>query len=500
MIRGVSHIQSSSIKRIVFISLTLLLFAEIAQTTNFGLYAIGIVVCSLIAFFCTLGRNRLFEFLMVMYVCNLFPAQLARAGLFPIVAFLCLMLALAFNIRLREIVNKDRLFYWLIFILFFSTVLGWLFFNKSDTISLLIAICSFIGTLFLFVLSGQIVITEVRIIQFLKLNIFLAAYALVASVNTMFKIIPKMLMFPQWAGDWINADDLFDAGAGGIIGVSTYNGQHNMLLAVLFATFYFFSLSGLFVFKQKKALLIGFFLTVVNVFTSGSKAVFSATVVLIIIVYFLQGKIQSITNISKKIYETLMIAILLISIFFIVSALGFDHVFERFDKQMEVNEANTGAKFSLETILDGSALNRGTAYEAAFYNYNTRNWFIGYGYSTTKFQIDAFYGNSKYRILRGGGMHTNYFSTLFLFGWLGFIPFWLLHIRGITKSYRTMKNKSLPVMNRILALAFAAMIMGLMLHGMTADNTWCAGYFTSTLIIIGLSYANTNISKIVYYG
>lgn len=221
--------QSTSVKRIILIAMSALLLAEVAETTSFSLYIIGLVFSSIIVFSNTLGKNRIFEFVMVMYMCALFPVQLARGGLFPIVSFICLILALLTKVRLSEIKNKDSLFYWFIFLLAFSSVLGWLFINSSDLINKVLAIASFTGTLFLFILSGQIILTQARIIQFVKLNMFLACYALVASLNTMFKVIPKFVFMPQWIPDDINVSDGFAAGAGGIVGVSPLNGQHNLM-------------------------------------------------------------------------------------------------------------------------------------------------------------------------------------------------------------------------------------------------------------------------------
>ncbi len=489
------NIESTSIKRIVLIAMPALILAQIAQTTNLMLFGIGVVVSTGLIYITTLNKNRVFDYIMVMYMLCLFPAQTGLGGTFPLVAALIFLIHLISPKKFGELNNTDLYFKPLIFILLASSALGWLFVNQSDLRAFILGILSFTGILSLLYLSGSVFLTSERIIKFIKLNVFLAFYALIASLNTIVKIIPNLVFLPQWAGEWIDAKTLFDAGAGGIVGVSPLNGQHNLILAILFFSFYFYSFSAQRFSINKRILILGVLLSVINIFTAGSKAVFTALIFIVLLVYFMQGKLSSHINVGKRFYQMIALGVLSVGIFYLVTALGFDNVFNRYEQQLERNERNTGQAFTLEGVLDGTVLNRSTAFEAAFANYRTRNWLIGYGYSTPKYQIDAFYGNSIYRTLRGGSAHSQYFSTLFLFGWLGFFAFWILHIRGITKSYGFLRQKKYPIENRLFALATVGMLLALMIHGITADNSWFAGYFASTLIIVGLGYSNFNSAR-----
>lgn len=469
-----------------------LILAEIAQTNNILFFAIGVLFCTVLIYTKTLKKNRVFDYIMVMYMCCLFPAQIGLGGTFPLVATLIFLIHMLSSMKFGELNNRDLYFRPLIYILMLSSVLGWLFVNQSDLRDFMLGILSFIGILSLLYLSGHLILTPTRIVKFVKLNVFLAFYALIASLNTMVKIIPKMVFLPQWAGEWIDTETVFDVGAGGIAGVSPLNGQHNLLLAILFFSFYFYSFSSKRFSINKRILVLGIILSVINVFTAGSKAVFTALILLVFLVYLMQGKLSSHINLGKRLYQTFALAVVSLGIFYLITTLGFDNVFNRYEQQLERNEQNTGHAFTLEGILDGTVLNRSTAFEAAFANYGRRNWFIGYGWSTPKYQTDAFYGDYIYKTLRGGSAHSQYFSTLFLFGWLGFFAFWILLIRGITKSYGFLGQKKYPIENRIFALASMGMFLALMIHGVTADNTWYAGYFASTLIIVGLGYSNVN--------
>jgi len=490
--------NSSSVKHIVFIALPALILAEIAQTTNIVLFAAGVVSCTALIYATTLKKNRMFDYIMVMYICCLFPAQIGLGGTFPLVAALIWFVQLLSPGKFGEVNTTDVYFKPLLGVLLASSVLGWLFFNQSDMRNFILGIVSFIGILSLLYLSGNIIVTPIRIVKFIKINVFLAIYALIASLNTMLKIIPEMVFLPQWAEELIDTKTLFDAGgAGGIAGVSPLNGQHNLLLAVMFFSFYFYSLSIRRLSINKKVLITGVIISVINIFTAGSKAVFTILIFLVFLVYFLQGKLSSNINFGKRLYQILALAIISVGLYYFVITIGFDNVFRRYEYQIEKNESSTGQAFSLEGVLDGTVLNRSSAFEAAFANYARRNWFIGYGWSTQRYQLDAFYGNSVYRSTRGGSAHSQYFSTLFLFGWIGFLAFWILHIRCITKSYSFLAQKNYPIENRVFALAYIGIVFALMIHGVTADNTWYAGYFASTLIIIGLGYSNLNIAK--YY-
>ncbi len=479
----------------MLIALPALVFAELAQTTNILLFAIGVLSCTILIYTTTLNKNRIFDYIMVMYMCSLFPAQTGLGGTFPLVAVLILFIHLLSKNKFGELNNTDAYFKPLIFILLASSALGWIFVNKSDLRAFILGILSFIGILSLLYLSGHLLLTPTRIIKFIKLNVFLAFYALVASLNTMVKIIPEMVFLPQWAGEWIDTKSMFDVGAGGIVGISPLNGQHNLLLAIFFFSFYFYYISNKSLGKFNKILILGIIISVINVFAAGSKAVFTALILLTLLTYYLQGKLSLHLNVGKRLYQMIALVVVSVAIVYLVTALKYDYVFNRYEQQLQRNEQNTGRAFTLQGVLDGTVLNRSSAFEAAFANYSTRNWFIGYGWSTPKYQLDAFYGNSTYRATRGGSAHSQYFSTLFLFGWLGFFAFWILHIRGITKSYDFLKQKKYPIENRLFALASVGMLLALMIHGVTADNSWFAGYFASTLIIVGLVYSNINSGK-----
>ncbi len=489
--------DSTSIKRIVFIALPALFLAEIAQTSNIVLFAMAIVLITALIYTTTLNKKHMFDYIMVMYICCLFPAMLLLGGTFPLVAALVFFVQLFSTRKIGEVNTTDIYFKPLIVILFTGSLLGWIFINRSPTRDFVMGIISFIGILSLFYISGKIILTPARIVKFIKINVFLAIYALIASLNTMVKIIPKMVLLPQWIGDRINTETLFDAGAGGIVGISPYNGQHNLLLAILFFSFYFYSLANKRLSINKKILITGIIIAIINIFTAGSKAVFTAMILLVPLVYFLQGKLSSSINFGKRLYQGIALIVVSVVIFYIVSALGFDNVFRRYEEQIDRNEKNTGQAFTIEGALDGTVLNRSFAFEAAFANYDRRGWFIGYGWSTQKNMVDAFYGDTVYRYTRGGGAHSQYFATLFLFGWIGFFAFWLLHIRCITKSSRYLTQKKIPIENRVFALACMGMVLALIIHGVTAGNSYFAGYFASTLIIIGLGYSNENIIKLV---
>ncbi|HCT86490.1 MAG: hypothetical protein A2X11_09240 [Bacteroidetes bacterium GWE2_42_24] len=487
--------DTSSIKRIVFTALPALVLAEIAQKKDPVLIAFGAILIAIWIYNRTLRKGHQFDYIMVMFMCCLFPVQIGFGGVFPLVAMLIYFIQLFSFRKFGEINTSDAYFKPLIGILLLSSVLGWLFVNQSDNLNLFVSILSFVGILSLLYFSGSVIVTPLRIVLFIKLNVFLTFYSLIASLNTIVKIIPNMVLLPQWAGEWINTNALFEAGAGGIVGVSPLNGQFNLLLAILFFSFYFYSLSNTRFIINKKVLITGVVLSVINIFTAGSKAVFTSMIVLVFLVYLLQRKLSSDRKLGKSLYQAVVVLVITVGIFGLVSTLGFDHILKRFEYQIEKNEENTGKVFTLEGVLDGTVLNRSNAFEAAFVNYDRRNWFIGYGWSTHEFQLDAFYGNSVFRTTRGGSAHSQYFSTLFLFGWIGFLAFWILHVRLIKKSYIFLSQKMHPIENRIFAMACIGMVLALMIHGVTADNTWYASYFASTLITIGLGFSNVNSVK-----
>lgn len=471
-----------SVKKITLISIIALLVAHIALWDELG-FVIGIIVVALFIFYFTLNKNDVFSFIMIMYFCTLFPYATSKGGIFNLVALVCVLLYFIIKQKIPNEMNvSSKWFNFFILTILLSSIMGWIINFVGTSRDLIISILSFLGVLSLLMVSSKIFMSEKRIYDFVKLNMVLIFYSLMASLNKYINFVSfETPMFPKW-GESISIE------SGGIIGVSPIYGQHSMIVVFLFAVFFIPFIYNKTNKLKKRYFFYGLFLALINVFFSVSKAVFSATLLGIFIIIILQYRIIQIRLLS----QLKQILILLLSglfILFFIRQTGLDYVFERFEYVSENTQKEGGVTF--ENVINGTAVNRSTAFNIAKERLKSRQWWIGYGYGLYHNNRNAFYVNSS---IKRGSAHSQYFATLFIFGWFGFVAFWALHIMGIRKSWKVLidKNNKINSINKIYALFSFVMIVGLMLHGYTADNISVCTYFGSSMILIGLSYGNIN--------
>lgn len=471
--------SNSQIINIINIGIISLLLGTIMQTTNILFFVIGIFICTVYLFYKTLRRNDIFSFVMVIYFCNLFPYQGSRGGGFNYVAILNILLYIILSKRkIFEIKGKNKKLHFLITVWVISSITGWLLNFVGSKIELVLSVFSFAGVIGLLLIASHLYVDIERIVIFLKINLFISLYALIASLNSFLDIIPGSVMLPKWA---INSIE-----SGGVIGVSPMHGQHSLMLAIMFITFYLIGLYTKNRIYNRGFIILGVLISIINVFSSISKAVLLLLIFGIIFVAINQARIINI-NFLKQIKQLILIILLSIIIFFIINKTGLDFVFERLRSQSERN-LSSGSIASYETIIDGSAINRSQAFGYSYEKYRSKDsWFVGYGWGLKINNRHAFYTDIE--TLRGTA-HSQIFAVLFLFGWFGFFAFWIMHLYGIWLSLKCSSSFLYPSGRRIFALATSMMILVLILHGVTADNISIPGYFGSTMIILGLSFAN----------
>lgn len=478
-----------TIKKLTYISILALILGHSMINTFFQsilLNGLGLLVTSVIIYYYTLRKNDFFSFIMIMYFTTLFPYGLAKGGAFNLVALTNILFYLFLKGKLPlEIRHKDFNVKLLITILFISSVIGWLTLYTGSISDLLFSSFTFIGILLLLTVSSSLILNVARIKFFINLNIVIASFSLLASLNHFLRIIPfQTPMFPVSSSIDFITNNIESVG---IIGVSPFYGQHSMIVSLLMFSFLvggvIHSKSHLLISRNK--ILFGLSISMINVFLSVSKAVFFSTLGGFIIVYILNARMTNI-NISKQFFQIITILIFGLSLMFVVETAGLDYVFKRIDEQNYRTQKDGG--FTIQNILSGAALNRGAAFKEGTDRFKSRSWWFGYGYGLPQNNRDAFYVDSK---IKRDSAHSQYFATLFIFGWLGFLAFWALHFQGIKRSLFVLKTSRYQHENRLFSMFSIAMIATLISHGVTADNISWPSYFGSTMILLGLVYSNS---------
>lgn len=477
---------TQSAKQITLISLVALLLGHLMEDIYIpsrALFLLGLCVTSFYIFHNTLRKNDIFSFLMVIYFCSNFPYLLSKGGAFNMVSFVCIGLYILFlkkvpaEKRIRDVWFNRFVGLWVL-----SCIIGWLINYTGNTINFIYSFLTFFGIIFLLILSTSLEITRERIKVFIQLNIILIIYALITSINKYFHIITFTTpMMPIYPGE----HSYFEGG--GLLGCSPFYGEHSMILLILFSVFYIISKENII---KKSTLLAAAFIASVNIFMSISRSVLLLSIVGIILILIFQFQYKSL-RIRIKFWHFLVVLLLGFSVLKVVNKADLGYVFERI---MEIQEKNKSAGgLSLDNLIDGSAFNRDIAFALAKQRFESRdNWIIGFGWGTEGNNRNAFFVDPT---IKRNTPHSQIFSVLFLFGWIGFIAYWGLILRIIYKSYRTSGNKNVAYINRIFALFFMISFCLFFLNEIKVDSINFPSYFAVSIIWMGLAYSNSN-SKI----
>lgn len=471
------------LKNILTISVISLLFAHLMVNTYVSSMPINILALIGIAYFIydkTLRKNDRFSFLMVSYFMSAFTFLSAKGGGVNLIVFTIVALYIFLHKKNPIPKSRDNTFNLLLGMFIIGSVLGWVFNYAGGIVNLMYSITSFFGIIFLIKIAFGINLTAHQISTFIKLNIVIVSYAIIAFINArigIFKINSFLLPSSRVAGyDYVELS--------GIIGPSPILGEYNMLMSLLFLSFLLLSPNSINL--SKKYIFIGTILTISAVVGSISRSVFLLTALGMTMMVLFQFVIYP-NRLKKSISQFVLISLVVLSVFFTINYTGIGYVFDRLESYEEDQGGISG--YSFESIKNGSAFNRVYAFSLAQEKYYSKNsWLAGYGWGLHEDNKYAFYKNASE--LRSSA-HTQIYATLFLFGWIGFIGYWGLLLTTVYRSYKALKNNSLADYKRVFAyFSFFAIIL-MVINEIKVDSVSFPNYFAMALIIVGLSLSNS---------
>jgi len=473
------------LKNIITISAISLLFAHLMVNTFVPSIIINLATLLGIAYFIyakTLLRNDLFGFLMVAYFMSAFPFLNNKGGGVNLIVFTSVLFYIFIHGKSPILKSYNKSFNLLLALFIVGSILGWVSNYVGDILNLTYSIASFFGIIFLIIIATSIQLTAHRISTFLRLNIVIIAYAIIAFLNMnlgIFKI--GSFLLPSSRVVYKAYVEM-----SGIIGVSPMFGEYNMIMSFLFFSFLLFNSKSIKL--NKKHLVVVTILTISTVIASISRSVFLLLVVGMIMMVLFQFIFYP-GRLKKSISQFVILSIIFLSILGVIKYTGIGYVFERLDNYEENQGGASG--LSLESIQDGSAFNREYAFSLAQEKYNSKaNWLLGYGWGLEEDNKYAFY--KDHTVLRSSA-HTQLYAILFLFGWIGFIGYYGLLFLTIYLSYKTLNNIHLEDYSRIFAYFSLFALFFMAVNGIKADNVSFPNYFAMTMIIIGLAVSNSII-------
>jgi hypothetical protein len=258
-----------------------------------------------------------------------------------------------------------------------------------------------------------------------------------------------------------------------------------MIVFILFSVFFIIKERHILI--NKNVLLFGIFIAIINVFMSISRSAFLLSITGIVIVLLFQGKLNAIKP-QRIFYQISAVVILTLCTVIIVNNTGLNFVFRRMVEMKQENKESGG--LTIERILNGSAFNRETAFNLSFQRYESKeSWLIGYGWGIGTNKRDAYFVDPT--ILRTSS-HSQIFATLFLFGWLGFLAYWVILLRIIYKSFKIIGNKNVDYYIRIFAFFFSVSLSLFVLNEIKVDSIDYPTYFGVTIVWMGLAYSTIN--------
>ncbi|MFW5983075.1 MAG: hypothetical protein ACOCQ4_01135, partial [bacterium] len=455
--------------------------------TYFPNLIINLVALVVIAFYTynkTLKKKDLFTFLMVVYFMSAFPFLNVKGGGVNLIIFVAVLIYFLLNQKSPFLGRQDKITNTFLVLWILSSILGW-FSNYAGTgINIIYSAATFFGVIFVLLSARSIILTPTRIAVFIKLNLIIISYAIIAFINARLGILDvTTFLLPQ-----SRVADYLYVEASGIIGSSPVYGEFSLIMLALFFVFYLFNPPEIRV--SKRTFFVGALLAAASVVASISRSVFLLAFAGVVAIIFFQFLLYP-ARAKKAFGQFVLVFLFFASIYAVINFTGISYVFQRLESY-EKSTIDQGG-ISWETIKDGSAYNRSTAFAVANQKYHSRdNWLIGYGWGLPEDNRHAFY--TDVNIARGSA-HTQLYAILFLFGWIGTIGYWGLLFRIIYLSYNKIKEKKLHSANSVFAF-FSMFGFGLMMvNEIKVDNVSTPNYFTMTMILLGLSYANIKYYK-----
>ena len=231
-------------------------------------------------------------------------------------------------------------------------------------------------------------------------------------------------------------------------------------------------------------------INLLNIFISGTRSSFILVLIAIIIVLFF------LTNI--KLFKRIAYISILLSGWFIFSYTNMNKV----TMVNRIKEKEGLSKFSLDNLLNGSAINREITFQPAFERINSQNWILGHGwiiYDGESYYKKLFFNKIDYPV---SDYHSLYLTLPVTMGWIGAIIFISLFYLSFSRNFKNLnsrKNESL----KNTSIAFTFLIAFFLLNEYKIQFIRSSSYQAVIWVLIGLSSGsiypnNFNSTKINY--
>ncbi len=449
-----------------------LVIAHLLSSTSNSYNILGlvlIVIQSIIIFY---YFNDHFLFIIYIFsLCIIYTlSKLGGIVLAPFIIFIGFMLVPGrFSV-------KDKFIQFCLIVLVIANLVGYIFINQADVFEIFQSAIIFSGFILTFIFIYNFKFTAEHIIIIMKIFTFLSILLFLVAFNQKFVFVNTSFPLLGSSAGYLDVSSLSEAFAGrmpSLIGDYELFSEFALLMFII-------SFSVMLDKRTTAALNFDYvpyilaFVSFLNILITGTRSSFLLIFIFIIIFFLFRLKILFSTR----------TAILLITIAMLIP------IFVRFGDKVglniiveRLNEIDT-EKIGVKNITTGEEMNREIVYLVGYNRLDEENWFLGYGYGTTKSNRLAWFGsNSSLPIV---DFHSLYLCMPMIYGWFGGLAYLLLVVYIIfilVKKILLFKDNPL----NSLMIGFAFMFLFFLVNQMKINSLRIYNYHYLIWMLMGLA-------------
>ena len=449
-----------------------LIIAQLLSSTSNSINFLGlvlIVIQSIIIFYYLKDH-----FLFIIYLfslCLIYTlSKLGGIVLAPFIIFIGFILVPGrFSV-------KDKLIKFCLIILVLTNFLGSAFKNQAEIFEIFQSAIIFSGFIltYIFIYNFKFTLKHINII--LKVFTFLSILLFLVAFNQKFVFVDTSFPLLGSTAGYQNVSSLSEAFGGrmpSLLGDYELFSEFALLMFIIsFSVMLDTRITAALKFDYVPYILA--FVSFLNILITGTRSSFLLIFIFILIFFLLRLKILFSTRTA-----ILLIAIAMMIPIFIRfgDKVGMNIIIER------LNEINT-EKIGVKNITTGEEMNREIVYLVGYNRLDEENWFLGYGYGTTKANRLAWFGSNV--SLPIVDFHSLYLCIPMIYGWFGGFAYLLLVVYTIIILIKKiLLSKDNPLNS--LMLGFAFMFLFFLVNQMKINSLRIYNYHYLIWMLMGLA-------------
>lgn len=371
---------------------------------------------------------------------------------------------------------KDKFIQFFLIVLVIANLIGYIFKNQADIFEIFQSSIIFSGFILTFIFIYNFKFTAEHIIIIMKIFTFLSILLFLVAFNQKFVFVDTSFPLLGSTAGYQTVSSLSEAFAGrmpSLLGDYELFSEYALLMFIISFSVMLDKRTTAYL-KLDYAPYILAFVSFLNILITGTRSSFLLIFIFIIIFFLFRLKIFFSTRTA---------------IFFIAIAMMIP-IFVRFGDKVgmntiieRLNEIDT-EKIGVKNITTGEEMNREIVYLVGYNRLDEENWFLGYGYGTTKSNRLAWFGsNSSLPIV---DFHSLYLCMPMIYGWFGGLAYLLLVVYIIfilVKKILLFKDNPL----NSLMIGFAFMFLFFLVNQMKINSLRIYNYHYLIWMLMGLA-------------